>query len=400
MIGISGTILARADWRRVIALYTQFSRIVSVTDREDDPDDDLTGGLAEAISRTFAHYENDELTFMRHLFEVFRGVEIDRDPDPWTAPEVDQMQSLYMDRRLDFGPYDHLAGSKKRRPTPFEAAIETTRRIIDVNRLRELLANTSTAALLGGSLSYGRFFNTRGAPTSSDVDLMLIVDGAQTVPDVLESLKALPGVDVPSLDSLETRVASYRQFREQETILKHRVRMWYGQPAPFLGDYDVPGNYRLNLEIMSRAAFDRLILQPIPVIADDTSPGAVVEFRDDPAERTEEHRAFNGASMTLTVASEPVEGGFAVKRGIFTIDREERRFYPGTHLNVILPQFEVRWEAPSNRIRLALLSLRWKLLERLAEERRLRIFERQSLSASHLRSAMFAPHVRRRVDRE
>jgi hypothetical protein len=72
---------------------------------------------------------------------------------------------------------------------------------------------------------------------------------------------------------------------------------------------------------------------------------------------------------------------------------DEDRYYPGMFQNLILPQFQLRWNLIGESIRRKLESFRWKIMERMRYERRLRPYELLLTSLSHTRSQMFAPHI-------
>jgi hypothetical protein len=387
-----------ADWRRTVALYGQFARILDDPAGRNTPSDELVSDLAEWISRTFAYYAGNERRFMDHLYAVLVGVE------GWEGRDLALFTRLYKDNRLArLNAYQDT--SEHRRPSPFEAAIETTRRIIDINGLRGLLAEAPTSCILGGSLSYGRFFNTRGSierPDSSDIDLLLVVPNFDVLPSIARALVKLPGVDQDSVQSFTARIEPLLNLLSEHDhcIFGHKFRMWETTPDPYLATYQISGFYKINIHTLTSKTLNYLILRDLPVLEPDAAafPLRVHEFRDDPARPTAIQRGFSGQEISIPVACETIQGGFLAE--VSLADIVEGRFYPGVHLNLILPQFEVRWESPEMLLRLPLLGLRWKLLERLTEERRLRPFEHQTMSSSHTRHAIFAPHVRRRVDRE
>ncbi len=64
--------------------------------------------------------------------------------------------------------------------------------------------------------------------------------------------------------------------------------------------------------------------------------------------------------------------------------------------NLILPAFDVRWG--QQLFRREVESFRWKMVERLRTERRIRPNEYLRLSFAHTRSSVFAPHVVRELD--
>src|SRR5688500_7114825 len=104
-------VLARADWRRVEALYRQISETVNAPAGSTLPED-LVADLAAALTKTFAFYDGDEVQFMDDLFSLWADI------DNLTGPEDEQFQRLYKDLRfLRFAPYAPPAG-QRRRPTP------------------------------------------------------------------------------------------------------------------------------------------------------------------------------------------------------------------------------------------------------------------------------------------
>src|SRR5258706_12631446 len=99
----------------------------------------------------------------------------------------------------------------RRRPRPFEAAVETCRRLIDVNRFRQALSILQTGAILGGPVSYGRFYNVTGATPdfgskTSDADLLLALADYNQLPTVAEKMAAIPALHPSSLAFLPQRL--------------------------------------------------------------------------------------------------------------------------------------------------------------------------------------------------
>jgi hypothetical protein len=297
-------------------------------------------------------------------------------------------------------------GGARRRPKPFEAAVETVRRIADLNRIRDRLEALQTSGVLGGSVSYGRFFNTvGGGPTSkpSDTDLMVVVPDYDLLPALVDALADVPFIESESLEAMRSRIAHFSDVRgdvETPCLFQHKLRLWDDDCSPNnpLRRFQSELNYRLAIHVVSLSDFSYLTLRDMASFTDPPSLSRFVhEYRDDEPPRSKEaHWCFAGYRHVRDLKYEPVEGGYRAR--LVVCEVRDRRFYPGVHLNLILPQFETRWESPQARIRLALQALRWKLLDRLADERRLRHLEVQRLSLAHSRSSVFAPHVTARVD--
>lgn len=64
---------------------------------------------------------------------------------------------------------------EKEQPALVEAVVETAKRLLFVDRLVTNLPPTVMGVIVGGSLAYGPFYNVRGTPNSSDLDVFYIV---------------------------------------------------------------------------------------------------------------------------------------------------------------------------------------------------------------------------------
>jgi len=383
----------RGDWRQVRDLYRQFSTIV---DSSQAPSPEITSALAEALARVFAAYEDSESAFVDDLTALFGSI------DGMSVDPIDRYRYLYQDTRLDrFSLYGANANGRTR-PKPFEAAIETVRRIEDLNRVRDALTSIPSSAVLGGSMSYGRFFNVRGGSHGwpSDTDIILVLPDYAFLPQLASALRGLEFISSESLDLLADRAEMFPAIRanHERCSFQHKLRLWEGQLPPSFAGYQVPCHYYFALHVLSLEDFAFVTLRDLPVLRPNFRRW-LHEYRDDrPSADADKFSCFAGYVRSITQDhSETPDGGFILKGLVAEI--EGGRLYPGVLMNLILPQFEVRWEAPETRIRLALLNFRWKLLARLMDERQMRRFEIQRLSQAHVRNAAFAPHVARRVDR-
>lgn len=392
----------RADWRRSSNLYGQFRAIVDDEEKINLPPDDLTGALAESWGRTFAHYDGKEMEFIDDLFEVCC-----QKKSPRGTTRAERFKDLYYDKELDrLKPY--VTGEGRRRPKPFEAAVETCRRLRDLNRIRNEFAVLDSAGILGGSVSYGRFFNTVGASVEnkpSDTDVLLVIPEYSHLPNIIGALAKVQGLETESLGTFRDRLQEFEELRKKDTglpiIISHKVRFWDPQIDPFLKDLQIPGAYKLSLHVFSLKDFDYAILCDMPIIEGDRTgqfSRYIVDYRDTEPFRQDNQRSFSGRDETVKLDAGSEKKGYTSKVAVCHI--RDERFYPGLHQNLILPQFEIRWDTLKEKIYLRVLGFRWKILERLTEERRIRPFEYQTLSLSHTRSAHFAPHITRRANRE
>jgi len=396
-----GLISERGDWRRVRALYEQLAHSLREHGLRVQDVVELHTELAEALARTFANYEGLEDVFVQDLELLLSAIEGLESLTP-----AERFRFLYKDTRLNALEVYAPDSDGRRRPKLFEAAVETVRRIVDLNRVHDSLAGLPTTAILGGSLSYGRFYNTCGGQEKpSDIDLLLVLPDHALLPDVATRLARLEFVDRGSGQKMMSRIEPFLALNGgsgSHSVFQHKLRLWDDRPSRYLLDYQVPaGHYNLALHIITHEAFLFLVLRDQPLLEEQGAElfeRHLLEFRDDaPEGDVEEHLGFSGQRHRAPLICNEVAGGYVAKRlGCAIIGG---RFYPGVHLNLILPRFEVRWEAASMRVRLTLLALRWKLLARLEDER-LSFGGRQRLSLSHTRHAVFSPHVLKRLDME
>jgi hypothetical protein len=178
-------------------------------------------------------------------------------------------------------------------------------------------------------------------------------------------------------------------------IFSHKLQMWEQSADPMLDRTQVPAQYKLSTHTATTDDFDYLTLRDMPSI-DEGLVRELWDYRQDAPARQDNQRCFAGLDQGVDREYKSVAGGHLAESRVCHVTDE--RFYPGLHQNLILPQFDLRWEMTRRRLTLPLFSFRWKIVERLRLEKTLRPFEYQTISLSHTRSAFFAPHIERRVD--
>jgi hypothetical protein len=387
----------RADWRLVEALYWQLANVVDA-----DPEfvmDAHAGALAEALGRVIAAYEGTEDLFLEDLASIFSSIEGLQE----TPEKV--FKFLYTYPRLDRNP----AYRSPRRPRPFEAAVETARRLRDANSIREALETAPSAGLLGGSASYGRFFNTRGnhldsqgnAAESSDLDLLVVVPDQLDLAEIGRRLAVVPFLAPDDVKSFSERASHFSDLAAANAplLFSHKLWAWTHREDAVLAKSELASYYKVSIHIASLSTFNHIILADMPSIrlpsGVDSFIRRLYDYRDTPPLRRDVQTCFAGIKTESDLQTTPVKGGYITTERVAHITGE--RYYPGLHQNLVLPQFELRWQMPSVRLTLALLAFRWKILARLTDERRMRPHELQHLAFSHTRSQYFAPHIRRRA---
>jgi hypothetical protein len=142
----------RADWRPARALFQQLVQLVD--SGSPHIPDELCEAFADAIGKIAASYAGHEALLSEHALAILADVEggeiLDRE----------LFRAYYEDDRFNSAP--GVRSASRRRPAPYEAMVETCRRLRDARSLRVACRNTVTSGLPVGSTSYGRFYNIRG----------------------------------------------------------------------------------------------------------------------------------------------------------------------------------------------------------------------------------------------
>lgn len=381
----------RANWGRVIGAYEQCIR--SVWPVSDYMPPVMPAFLAEMTARLSPSYYNHEDEFLSDAYAAYvQGAE-NAGLGSLSARE------LYRDAVLSSSEfYAASPRTGRRRPTPFEATVETGRRLRDIRRVERSLHTHSVAAILGGSASYGRFFNVKGGRDSSDLDILLVVEDWEQARTALSELPSLEMVEAVAVESAVARLEDMQEFSRmrENVVFSAKVPLWSDLEDPQLRGYGVDGNYLLSFHIATRTAFESLALVEADEIEVETVGAEHVffDYRDSSPNRVDMQRAFNGRALRVDIDNMPHGRSFVRETLAFKI--LEGCYYPGMFQNLILPGFDIRWG--DARTRNAVESFRWKLIDRLRSEQRERPDEFMRLSLAHTRSEVFAPHTVRSVD--
>ncbi|MGH3613809.1 MAG: hypothetical protein ACRDRK_14700 [Pseudonocardia sp.] len=390
---------ATADWDLVEGVYRQCVDIAEDPHGTSMPRD-VAGFLAETFGRISANYYGREDELVLHALGILGNI------DRFETISAALFQRLYLDRRFDrFSRYS-AGGAPLRRPRPFESLVETARRFRDLNTVQRGLAGVPSTGILGGSLNYGRFFTVRGPweqDTPSDVDVMVVLPDFGHLDAAAVGLRT---VAVASSDDVRALADRARAFATQElddgrTVFSHPVRMWAHHDDPLMAWAPNPGEYRLHLTFASLAVLDWILVADTAKLNGDSAghSRSVREYSPHDTGAEDHQRSFSGRNLRLRREIQPVAGGVLRASRVYTIDADSGRYYPGVLQNLVLPRFSQRWGSGSVvPIRGRFEAFRWKIIERLRYERRLRPYEMLRMSLAHTRWEMFAPHVLRAVD--
>ena len=385
-----------ADWRLARSIYAQCSTIIGDSESTFLPDA-LVGFLSQALGRLTASYADGPFELALDALDQFSQAE-----GGGGRSDISEFSRLYHDQRLQrFVVYSPPSG-RRRRPTPFESTVETARRLRDATEVTRAFTNVRSAALLGGSTSYGRFFNVKGGrlnDAASDLDFLLVLDTYQQLHEAVQALRSVDGADSDSLDRMSHRVEVFSGLSPGDLprIFSHKIDLWTLQSDNDVEVFDVEPAYKVSLHVFDLATFEYLLLHDMPVVNDCVPQRRQLEdYRESQPDRNDHQRSFAGIDLRLEREFDQVEDGFLTQSTVFFIN-DGGQYFPGMFQNLVLPAFHVQWDhlwTATHRAE----EFRWKMIERLREERRARPHEFLRLSLSHTRSEIFAPAVIRAVD--
>lgn len=383
--------MVRANWTRVSGAYEQCIRAVWPTSDYLPPR--LPAFLAEMTARLSPSYYNHEDEFIADALVAYQ--------EAAESAGLGRLEAaaLYRDEVMSRnGFYRQDTVSARRKPTPFEATVETGRRLRDIREIERCLQSVSVAAILGGSASYGRFFNVKGGNDASDLDILLIVEDWASAEKALAAVSLL---DMASSASIGAAIARIGELPGSEAdpdniAFSAKVPLWGETPDPQTDSIGISSPYLVSFHLLTRDAFDRLMLKDAEEIKVEDAGAEIVfyDYRDSAPTRVDMQRAFNGRA--LRIETENVTHGSSYVRETIGFTIREGCYYPGMFQNLVLPGFDVRWG--DARTRNVVEAFRWKMIDRLRAEQRDRPDEYMRLSLAHTRSEVFAPHTVRSVD--
>ena len=286
----------------------------------------------------------------------------------------------------------------RRSPGFAESTIETARRLRDLRLIEEALSKTTVGAVVGGSMSYGKFINVKGGDDASDIDLLVVIDSWNDLADNLANLRELDIISKIDVDRMIGRAENMlsRWGDREDIAFSAKAALRESQEDPFLRDFNVSPRYEVSFHFMSREGADIVLMKDYLdlSISDELKSKIFMDYREVPPTRDDFQRSFSGDSLGIPVEYEEHLGSYERFTASFVVDGG--RFYPGMLQDIILPAFDVRWG--DTRFRRVVESFRWKLIERLRYEKNAFPNEILRLSFAHTRSDVFASHTIRSVD--
>ncbi|MEU4473914.1 hypothetical protein [Micromonospora sp. NPDC023888] len=383
-----------ADWRRVTGLYRQCVQFAAPRGVRQPPRP-LREALAQAMQDVSASYREREEQMCAHGLAVLANNEGHEEIDGalW--------QRYYRDDR--FADLTEAAPAGRPVPTPYEAMVETCRRIRDARSLRLALAGTGTTGLLVGSASYGRFYNVRGrrpVVPASDLDLIIVLRDATALSEVAARLQRIPFASPTDVHRLADRADVFtNRFDDHRTVLSHKVELWGDHAAdPVLEIGGVAGRYALSLHLMTMPVLDYVLISSTPRILRDLAGvrRSVRDYRDRPTHRHDHQRTFAGRGWVLRPETVPAAAGQLRTTDIYRID-EFDSYCPGLFQSMLLPAPDLLW-GDDLEVLPRLQDFQRKLADRVRYEAAAQRHALLRPSFAHVRREAFAPWVVDRLD--
>lgn len=350
--------------------------------------------LADALSAVSVSYRGRESLMCRHLLAILADT---------VGTEYVNLATLRAHYSADLVVAPRrLPSSARRWPTCYETCIETNRRRRDARRVRDALHGVGGSGLLVGSTQYAPFTAIRGARghvPSSDLDVLVVVDAAAQLPEIVDRLAAIEGVSAADLARMRSRAGVFlAKLDNGRRVFSHKLKLWSdGTADPILPTAVATPTYLLSLHIMTRPVFDRVLVADTARLRADTagSRRTVEDYRETLRKGPDWVRTFAGRPYELKLETVRVGGGCLRRPRSYYFDAFGA-YSPGFYQTMVMTPPQLLWDEFD--VRSDLKVFRTKLVERLAYEQALRPSTVLRLSFAHVRRDVFTPDVTRLLD--
>lgn len=223
----------------------------------------------------------------------------------------------------------------KRQPGIEESIVATLERFQFIEQLESTFGEKIDGIVVGGSMSYGPFFNVRGGEDGSDIDAIFVMN---------ESFHH-------DSEWREFRKSEIIADQDKETFLNRKrifTKLAQRREADILSQKFVArnGNFNMSAHIMSRKVFDRIF--SIQLETDMTTNSNVVSVLRDYTPKQLERAlcnrlGFDGGMVDFAAFDQgEVEHGYVTTVPAYLIDNG--RYYPGLYQCLLLPSMLVVYD--------------------------------------------------------
>lgn len=272
----------------------------------------------------------------------------------------------------------------KQQPSFVESISATLERFAVMEELRSTFSPNVDSVIIGGSMSYGPFFNVRakGGPLeNSDIDALGVMSSSFF-----------------SDDTWQNFIASNLFSAEEKTKFLERKRVGFrmleeGTCDVFSHRFSLQNNdFTFSVHFFSPTLFEHVTgseLQSDLQKRVDTKK-VIKDYRSDRFIRSESpHHTFDGSVISYVVPPQrKVEGGFIVELPAYIM--ADNNLYTGLYLNLVAPEFSVLFDESGRSIE-SIETLRQTLIVEIDQQ--IEKTQNKDLSLAHLqdRSPLIEP---------
>ncbi|MBI4096602.1 MAG: hypothetical protein HY425_02685 [Candidatus Levybacteria bacterium] len=276
----------------------------------------------------------------------------------------------------------NISIDNRRQPSFIEAVAETSKRLQTLERLVNTAPESVRGIVVGGSVSYGKFYCVRGAPDPSDIDLFYIVDPAFfTREQTSNAFNSKAGIDAIQAERFYERAARFPE-------------LMHSQKAALMSEKFKVEDFIVSVKILPlstfRAEFDTDLKLAANKNGNQIQP--VLDYKHElyPITSFTQYN-FLGEPYTFLVNQNLQADGSSIAN-IPSIIVASGHLYTGDHHNHAFPKYEIMLDRNGD-IGQIIQTFEERLRQRAKQERK--YFRREDINVlrAHDRKNVFSPQV-------
>lgn len=323
----------------------------------------------------------------------------------WLASFLERIYNLYLSKKTDIHEFGDQLSSilssyqseapqfleadrgeilGKRQPDFFESVDGTIERLYVVDQFEKYIREFAQGMIVGGSMSYGPFFNIRKGldeTGSSDIDLIIILEQEKLGTAYWEKLARSNMFSAQEMQVFFNRLSGYRNLLEK------------GEADIFSHKFHVQDqNFEISVHIFSPAVFEDMVggefsqqlakgHDGVHILRDFKNKEYPYQFCN--------QQDFSGEIHCYQVPPQPkVDGG--VIASLPSYEFHDGHFFPGVYHNLISPKFSTH-DYSGGEVSEQVRHFRELVEMRFGEEKKSNPSMR--LHKSHIRHRVFSPDL-------
>lgn len=226
----------------------------------------------------------------------------------------------------------------KRKPSFIESVDATIERYNKIEELKNVFSDVADSIIIGGSMSYGPFFNVRkslDSTGSSDIDAIITLSEDKLDAQFLEKLRASDIFDDSEKEVFFERIDKFKKLYEND-----EADIFSQKFHATNTDFDI------SIHFFTPKQFDRLIgdgfKNDLKTNEDKTPVLRDFKAKEFPYEVCEPQN-FNGEKYIYKIPPQKkVDGGVMTELPLYTINN--KHLYPGVYQNLVSPMFSLTYD--------------------------------------------------------